>query len=91
VSNYRPSPSASTQDGAIGTLRTLLLAILVFGLIGTSTELLLIGHSDHSAGSSSATLAAAPAVLGHELRRLRCSNPGRTGVRLDDAAERPLL
>jgi hypothetical protein len=49
VSNYRPSPSASTQDGTIGTLRTLLLAILVFGLIGTGTEaaIVLISSDAH--------------------------------------------
>jgi hypothetical protein len=46
VNGYRPLLSASAPEGTIATLRTLLLAILLFGMIGTGTELLLIGHDE---------------------------------------------
>lgn len=35
-----------TAEGTIATLRTLLLAILLFGMIGTATELILIDHDE---------------------------------------------
>jgi hypothetical protein len=46
VTATRPSPSLPTPDGAIATLRTRLLAILLFGSVGTGTELVLIGHDE---------------------------------------------
>lgn len=46
MSGSRPARSASAPDGTIATLRTLLLAILLFGMIGTGTELVLIGHNE---------------------------------------------
>jgi hypothetical protein len=46
VNRTRRPPAASTPDGTLARLRTLLLAILLFGLIGTGTELVLIGHDE---------------------------------------------
>ena len=46
MNGTRPSRSAATPDGTIATLRTRLLAILLFGMIGTGTELILIGHDE---------------------------------------------
>ena len=42
----RPSLSASAPDRTIAALRTLLLGILLFGMLGTGAELVLIGHDE---------------------------------------------
>jgi hypothetical protein len=46
VNGNRPSVPASAQDRTLATLRTLLLAILLFGMIGTGMELILTGHDE---------------------------------------------
>jgi hypothetical protein len=46
VNGVSPSSTASRPDVTIAILRTRLLAILVFGMIGTGTELVLIGHDE---------------------------------------------
>ena len=45
MTGARPSP-AGGPAGTIAALRRLLLAILLFGMIGTLTDLLLIGHDE---------------------------------------------
>lgn len=44
MTGLRHAPS--TPEATIATLRTLLLAILLFGMIGTATELILIDHHE---------------------------------------------
>lgn len=46
MNGQRPSAAVRTPDGTLVALRKLLLAILLFGMIGTATELVLTGHDE---------------------------------------------
>ena len=68
-------PSAT----ALATLRRLLLGILLFGLVGTATELLLIGHDEDAWQLIPLVVLASWRLLGRGLRRRVRDFPSRRG------------